>query len=118
MSNNECPKCGSPKHPLMACPECGFTHRLAAQSAIPDTIDSSPAIAWQPPPIADQTKSSSAPVIRHKRRRLTPVAGSSVPVARSAIARPCPARRCARSIARIRSCSTNLPSVRLQSRVE
>lgn len=79
MSNNECPKCGSPKHPLMACPECGFTHRLAAQSAIPDTIDSSPAIAWQPPPIADQTKSSSAPVIRHKRRRLTPVAGSSVP---------------------------------------
>jgi hypothetical protein len=52
---------------------------LAAQSAMPDTIDSSPAVAWQPPTIADQTTASSAPVIRHKRRRLTAVAGSSVP---------------------------------------
>ena len=79
MSSNECPECGTPKHPLIACPECGFTHRLTAQSARSDTIDSSPAVAWQPPTIAGQTKASSAPVIRHKRRRLTPVAGSSVP---------------------------------------
>ena len=79
MSSNACPECSTPKHPLMACPECGFTHRLAAQSAMPDTIDSSPAVASQPSAIADQTKSSSAPVIRHKRRRLTAVAGSSVP---------------------------------------
>ncbi len=64
----------------MACPECGYTHRLAAQSAMPDTNDSSPAVALQPPAmIAYQTTSSSAPVIRHKRRRLTAVAGSSVP---------------------------------------
>lgn len=81
MSSNACPECGAQKHPLLCCPECGFTHRLAAQSAMPYTIESTPATAWAPPAIADQTKSSyaPAPVIRHKRRRLTPVAGSSVP---------------------------------------
>ncbi len=47
---------------------------------MPDTNDSSPAVALQPPAmIAYQTTISSAPVIRHKRRRLTAVAGSSVP---------------------------------------
>jgi hypothetical protein len=46
---------------------------------MPDTIDATPAAAWQPSAIADQSKSSSAPIIKHKRRRLTPVAGSSVP---------------------------------------
>ena len=79
MSSNACPECSTPKHPLLRCPECGFTYRLAAQSAMPDTIDLSPAIASHPPTMADQTKASSAPVIRHKRRRLTAVAGSSVP---------------------------------------
>ena len=79
MSSNACPECGAQKHTLLCCPECGFTHRLAAQSAMPDTIDSRPAAAWPPPAIDDQTTASSAPVIRHKRRRLTAVAGSSVP---------------------------------------
>lgn len=79
MISNACPECSTPKHPLLRCPECGFTHRLAAQSGMPDTIDSDPAIASHSPAIADQTKSISAPVIRHKRRRLTAVAGSTVP---------------------------------------
>ena len=79
MISNACPECGAQKHPLLRCPECGFTHRLAAQSAMPDTIDSLPEIASHPPATADQTEASSAPVIRHKRRRLTAMAGSSVP---------------------------------------
>jgi hypothetical protein len=79
VSSNECPECGAPKHPLLCCPECGFTHRLAAPNTRSDTTDPSPAVAWQPPTITDQTAASSGPVIRHKRRRLTAVAGSSVP---------------------------------------
>ncbi len=47
---------------------------------MPDTNDSSPAEALQPPAMsAYQTTSSSAPLISHKRRRLTAVAGSTVP---------------------------------------
>ena len=79
MISNACPECSTPKHPLLRCPECGFTHRLAAQSAMRDTIDASPAVALHPPAIADQTKSIPAPIIRHKRRRLTALAGSSIP---------------------------------------
>lgn len=79
MSSNACPECGAQKHPLLRCPECGFTHRLAAQSAMPDTVDSDRAAAWESPAIAEQTNSSPTPIIKHKRRRLTAVAGSSVP---------------------------------------
>ncbi|WP_213456778.1 hypothetical protein [Thiocapsa sp.] len=52
---------------------------MAAQSTKPDSIVASPELPLQPPIIAYQTKASSAPVIRHKRRRLTAVAGSTVP---------------------------------------
>ena len=72
MISNACPECGAQKHPLLRCPECGFTHRLAAQNAMPDTIHSSSAVA-------ERATNSSAPVVRHKRGRLTAVAGSSVP---------------------------------------
>jgi hypothetical protein len=65
MTQDACPECGTAKHPLLPCPECGFTHRLAAQSAIPDTIDATPAGAWQPPTIADHARAISALVIRH-----------------------------------------------------
>jgi hypothetical protein len=52
---------------------------LAALGTQPDTIDAGPAVSSQAPTIANPTKASSAPVIRHKRRRLTPVTGATVP---------------------------------------
>lgn len=52
---------------------------MTDQNTRPQTHESRPPAVSYPPMNADRTKGSSAPLITHKRRRLTAVAGSMVP---------------------------------------
>lgn len=68
MTHDACPDCGTAKHPLLACPACGYTHRLRGAGSAAET----PWSDWRPDPARPPDTASApraTPRITIKRRR-------------------------------------------------